>query len=121
MNRLLFIPLLLFVLVGCSASASGIDRSLFKDGKNIIQMTNSNIDSGKLRYTDDQKMLLDDFDAKYTSNLDDYNEEEIEFNKLVRWSTKSYMEYGLYQEEKHLEEYHEYLSDLESKFNMDVD
>lgn len=82
-------------------------------------MTSENVNSGQLKFTNDQIMKIDDFKSKYSPNKLDKKEKE--FYQLVFWTYVSYMSYGDENESQYMDKYHESLDKIKTKFNIDVD
>lgn len=117
MKIFLMFLLTIFLLAGCSTK--GVDNSLYNDGKEIIQLTNDNIKSGVMRYSDSQQRKVDNFKSKYLGKK--MNAKDGRFLGDVEMAVLAYMSYGSNQDNQYLSKFHQYLTKLKENYNMNVD
>ena len=117
MKKLIILPFLFLLLVGCTTN--GVDNSLYKDGKEIIQMTNDNVKSGTMQYSDSQQMKVDNFKSNYLGKK--MNDKDGRFLGDVEMAILAYMSYGSNQDDQYLTKFHQYLNKLKENYNMSVD
>lgn len=119
LKKLIIIPFLLFLLSGCTTN--GVDSNLYKDGKEIIQMTVDNVKSGQMDYTKSQQMKVDNFQSKYKSRGWQASDKNFQYYQLVFWVFISYEQYSADQQLQYLDKYNQSLKQLKSQFNINVD
>jgi hypothetical protein len=119
MKKMIYLlPFILLMLSGCITN--GVDSTLYKDGKNIISMTNDNISSGKVMYSNSQEMQIDNFQSKYTSDIKSMKDNDLKYYHDVFMAYMAYRQYGENQESKYLDKYHKYVSELQTNYNLKI-
>lgn len=119
MKKLILIPLLLFLLTGCTTA--GVDNNLYNDGKEIVKMTVDNVKSGQMDYTKSQQMKVDNFQSKYKSRGWQASDKNFQYYQLVFWVFISYEQYSADQQLQYLDKYNQSLKQLKLQFNINVD